>query len=346
MTESSEIEFNTLIQELEKNPTNLDLINSVAIGYFENYDQKSDKEDFDYFEKAYLLKKTVKSTHNFAWFLYFEWSEIEWRWKQNSAINKAIEIQKECIALNPKTYYPYFQLGYMLVDQKLFKKAIPYLEKASQIENHREITHNLGYCYFQLQQFEKANNLFSTAATELDTENRSLFNLALTEYQCDNIEKVKLIADKLSIEIEINQHSTVSGYEIGQLYFLINDYAKSTECLIKQGIDGIDLIDWDDLSYSLYQTNTTTWKNQISQSINERTEWIEEIKDNHDDWSEYSTEERQERLTELQSEVQIRLNALNNGISKPKQEINKSLLVEYCGCLMFDCKRHGNKAND
>lgn len=346
MTESTEIEFKTLIQELEKNPTNLDLINSVAIGYFENYDQKLDKEDFDHFEKAYLLKKTVKSTHNFAWFLYFEWSEIEWRWKQDSAINKAIEIQKQCIALNPKTYLPYFQLGYMLIDQKLFKEALPYLEKANQIENHKEITHNLGYCYFQLKQFEKAKNLFSKAVKELDIENRSLFNLALTEYECKNVEKVKTIADKLFIKIETNQHSTVSGYEIGQLYFLTNDFEKSTECLIKQGIEGIDLIDWDDLSYSLYQTNTTTWKNQISQSINERVDWIKEIESGHEDWEDYSEEEKRERLIELKSEIELRKNTLSEGMPKPKLDLSESLLVEDCGCLLFDCKRHGNRKND
>ena len=80
--------------------------------------------------------------------------------------------------------------------EKQFKEAIPYLEKANQIENQRDITHNLGYCYFQLEQFEKSRDIFSIAVTELDIENRSLFNLALAEYECKNLEKVKSIADK------------------------------------------------------------------------------------------------------------------------------------------------------
>jgi len=346
MTETKEIELKRLLQELKKNPTNLDLINSVAIGYFENYDQKSNKEDYDYFEKAYKLKKTVKSAHNFAWFLYFEWSEIEWRWKQNSAINKAIEIQKECIELKPKSFYPYYQLGYMLLDQKQFKEAIPYLEKANQRENQRDITHNLGYCYFQLKQFDKARDLFSVAVTEFDIENRSLFNLALTEYECKNIDNVKSIADKLSKEIATNVHTTISGYEIGLLYFLLNDFEKATKCLIKQGIDGIDLLDWNDLSYSLYQTNKTIWSKQINKSIKERTEWIEEIKSNHEDWSEYSAKEKEERLNEFQTEIQERESSLKSEMTKPKPVINENIIVEYCGCLLFDCKRHENKEND
>jgi tetratricopeptide (TPR) repeat protein len=345
MTEFSKIEFKTLIQELEKDPTNLDLINSVAIGYFENYDLKLDKEDFDYFEKAYLLKKTVKSTHNFAWFLYFEWSEIEWRWKEDSAISKAIKIQKECIELNPKTFYPYYQLGYMLIDQKQFKEAIPYWEKAKRKENKRNISHNLGYCYFQLKEYEKAKELFSISVTELDIEKRSLFNLALTEYKCQNLDKVKAIADKLSEEIETNHHSTISGYEIGLLYFLLNDLDKSAKCLIKQGIEGIDLLDWNELSYSLYQMNKPIWSKQINKGIKERTEWIDEINGNHEDWSEYSTQEKQERLNELRVEIQTRENTLKTEMTKPKQEIIKSLWVEYCGCLMFDWLHSSHKRN-
>ena len=336
MTETTEIQLKELLQKLKQDSKNIDLINSIAIGYFENPSMLDDNEDLHYFELAYKTKNTIKSAHNLSWYLYFEWGEQ----------SRAIEIQKECVESNPKTFYPYYQLGYMLLDQKQFKEAIPFLEKANQIENQRDITHNLGYCYFQLEQFEKSRDLFSIAISKLDIENRSLFNLALAEYECKNLNKVKAIADELSEKADINQHSTVSGYEIGLLYFLLNDYGKTTEHLIKQGIDGIDLIDWNELSYSLYQTNKTIWSKQISKSIQERTEWIEEIQSNHEDWSEYSNPEKLERLNEFRTEIQTRENALKNEMTKPKQEINKSLLVEYCGCLMFDCKTHGNKTND
>ncbi|WP_298147305.1 hypothetical protein [Flavobacterium sp.] len=66
MTANSAREIKELLQKLEKDSNNLDVLNSLAIAYFENYNQKSNKEDFDYFERAYNLKKTVKSTHNFS----------------------------------------------------------------------------------------------------------------------------------------------------------------------------------------------------------------------------------------------------------------------------------------
>ncbi len=346
MTATTDIELKELLQELEKDPTNLDVINSLAIGYFENYDQKTDKEDFDYFEKAYNLKKTVKSTHNFAWFLYFEWSEIEWRWKQDNAIERAIEIQKECIELNPKSYYPYYQFGYMLLDQKKFKEAIQFFNKAYNIEKHRDIIHNIGYCYFQMDEFQKAKESFSQSTTDLDIENRSLYNLALTEWKLNNTEQVKLIADKLSKHIETNVHETISGYEIGLLYFLLDDFQRASECLIQQGINGIDLIDWTDLSYSLFNTDKKLWTEKINDSIVERKKWFNEIENNHEDWSEYTDEEKKERLNELTAEIKIRQETLINGLSKPIEDVRESVLVEHCGCLLFDCKRHQNRKND
>tara|TARA_R110001592_G_scaffold362246_2_gene675503 strand:- start:9 stop:1052 length:1044 start_codon:yes stop_codon:yes gene_type:complete len=346
MTATSDIEFKTLLEDLEKDPSNLDLINKVAIGYFENYDQKSDKEDYDYFELAYNLKKTVKSTHNFAWFLYFEWSEIEWRWDEDSAIEKALKIQKESIELNPKSYFPYYQYGYMLLDQKKYQEAIPFLEKANKIENQREITHNLGFCHFQLKDYQKAFERFENSVKIQDIENRSLFNLSLAAFQTNRLEQLETIAKKLFAEIETNVHKTVSGYEIGLLFYLLKDYQLATTCLLKQGIDGIDLFDWQELSYSLYLTDEEKWRNKITQSIDERIDWVKEIESGHEDWEDYSEEEKCERLIELKSEIELRNETLSREMPEPKLDLTESLLVEHCGCLLFDCNRHGNRKND
>ena len=193
---------------------------------------------------------------------------------------------------------------------------------------------------------KKSKECFSKSVTDLDIENRSLYNLAINEWKLNNIEQVKLIADKLSKDIEKNVHKTISGYEIGLLYFLLCDFHRASECLIKQGINGIDLLDWTDLSYSLFKTDNKLWNEKINDSIEKRKEWCDEIESNHEDWSEYTNEEKKERLTELKAEIKIRQETLNNGMTKPIQDLSKSVLVEYCGCLLFDCKRHGNEKDD
>lgn len=335
-----------LLQQLQQDPNNLDLLNSIAIGYFENYAAKTGREDYDYFEKAYQLKKTVKSTHNLAWFLYFEWSEIEWRWQENVAIEHALAIQQECLALQPQSYYPYFQYGYMLLDQRKYAAAIPYLEQANQLEEQRAITNNIGYCHFQLGHYQQAKLCFEAAAQEQDVKHRSLFNLALTAFQLGELAPIKAIADQLAASIKTNVHTIVSGYEVGLLYFLLNDYSSVEQCLWEQGITGIDLFDWKELSYSLYKANYGAWEQRIVSRLEEKLTWIKEIENGHEDWADISDEEQQEQIAAFKQEIFQREHALEQGITKPTPDLTKSILVDYCGCLLFDCQWHGNPKDD
>ncbi len=336
MTAIIDMELKELLQELEKDPTNLDLINQIAIACFEYPSMQTNGEVIKYFELAYSTMKTVKSIHNLAWYLYFECGEQE----------KAIDLQKECIKLKPKSYFPYYQFGYMLIEQKKYGEAIPFLVKANNIEHHRDIIHNIGYCYFQMGEFQKAKELFSQSKTDFDFENRSLYNLAICEWKLNNVEQVKFIADQLFKDIKTNIHMTISGYEIGLLYFLIDDLQRTCECIINQGINGIDLFDWTELSYCLFINDYKLWNEKINESIVERKKWCDKIESNHEDWIEYTNEEKKERLNELRDEIKIRQETLNNGMNKPIQELSISVFVEYCGCLLFDCKRHENRKND
>lgn len=345
MEEATQIELNRLLQELEKDPTNLDLLNSIAIGYFDNINQKSDKEDFDYFQKAYQLKKTVKSTHNFAWFLYFEWAEIEWRWNQNGAIQQAFEIQKECIQLNPKSFFPYYLLGYMLLDQGKFGEAISYLQQAYKLEKRRDILHNIGCCHFHLQQLQQAKSCFEEAAKVGDTENISLFNLAITAWKLDSKEEAKRVIDQLAEGIQRHAHTLVSGYEIGNLYFLLEDYQKAVASLMAQGITGIAITDWPALSYALYKSNLGLWQEQLTKLIIQDTELIVEI-EKEDACDGFSKEEKKERQLELKDALQKKQNMLEKGMIKPIPTVSNDLVNEFCGCLLFDCPRHGNRKND
>ena len=105
-------------------------------------------------------------------------------------------------------------------------------------------------------------------------------------------------------------------------------------------------MDWTDLSYSLFKIENKLWNEKINDSIVERIKWCHEIENNHEDWSEYTYEEKKEGLTELKAEIKVRQETLRNGMTKPIQVFSKSVLAEYCGCLLFDCKRHENRRND
>jgi hypothetical protein len=90
-----------------------------------------DNEDHLFFEKAYKIKKTVKTTNNFANHLFYECYDHE----------KALEIQKECIGLKPKSYLPYLFYATILIELEMYEEAIEPL-KISQSKN---ITWNAEY---------------------------------------------------------------------------------------------------------------------------------------------------------------------------------------------------------
>jgi tetratricopeptide (TPR) repeat protein len=335
-----------LLGELKNDPMNVELMNSIAIGYFENYDQKTDKEDYDFFELAYKTKKTVKTAHNFAWFLYFEWSEMEWRRNEDSAINRAIRIQEECINLKPNSFYPYYQYGLMLLEQKQYESAIGFLKIANYKQKRSDILQNLGYCYFLLKDFENARHYFNEATKEYDLENKYLFSLAITEYALNNLDRTKEIADELYNSIEPNQSKAIDGHEIGFLYFLISDFEKSAICAIKQGLEIIDLVEWPELSFSVNQQNNKLWTKQVKKGIKKRTIWLDEILSGHDDWKGHTLERKYEETEKLNAEIEFRQNLLKYGIDKPNPNLEKQIPMEHCGCLLFGCKTHKNSVND
>lgn len=333
---TTEIELKEMIDKFKDNPKDLDLINQIAIGYFENPSMQTDDEEKKFFELAYSIKKTIKTAHNLAWYLYFEWGEQE----------RAIVIQKEQINKNPKSFYPYYLLGFMLMEKEDYKTALENLLIAKEKSERRDILHNIGFCYYKLGDLKTSRDYFKIANTEFDFEYRSAFNQAVLDYKLNDSESTRKIADSLFPNIEHNSASMIGGYEIGFLYFMVGDFDKATESLIKQGIDGVDLTDWKELSYSLFISDKKRWISQHQKMISERENWIVEINTKPDEWDFDSEQEKEERLAELKGEIFNIQELIRKGISKPDLELSENIWIEPCGCLLFDCKRHENQPDD
>ena len=59
MTRVTDTELDELLIKHKENPNDLDIINSIAIGYFQNYEKNTDKDDFDFFETADVIIKLI-----------------------------------------------------------------------------------------------------------------------------------------------------------------------------------------------------------------------------------------------------------------------------------------------
>lgn len=348
MSHTTKEELKSLLKQYETDPFNLDLINSIAIGYFENYVINEDKEDCDYefFEKAYLLKKTVKSTHNFAWFLYFECS-VTLGWDDTDLTSaKAFEIQKECIDLNPKSYMPYYLYGFMLLEQNQNENAIDYLLKANSIAKKRDIINNIGYCYFQMGDYTTAHKYFLEGSNLDDDENVCLYNLALTEYKLGNIENLKVIAKKLEGTIDDNSMKDVGDYDIAILYFLLDDLKSVYNCLIKEGINNLNISGFKEIFYALYVVNKDLCITKLKQEIKDVENDLLELITKPDEFEHLDEDDIKENIEDYKNKIEYLTNILSNGLTKPEVDFSKELRFEHCGCLLFDCKRHGNIDND
>lgn len=73
-----------------------------AFYYLANPD--GDKE-LEYFKKAYKANPSIKNTHNYAFWAYYEYGEVE----------LALGLFQELIAKNPKSFYPYMAYAQLLL---------------------------------------------------------------------------------------------------------------------------------------------------------------------------------------------------------------------------------------
>ncbi|MEO1428176.1 MAG: hypothetical protein AAFV71_03750 [Cyanobacteria bacterium J06633_8] len=328
------------IKQLEKtlaeNPTNTNLMNTLAIGYLNNPSLVKDKEDLRLMEKAYATKKTIKSTHNLAWFYFIEcWGSLE----------KALEIQKECISMQPKSFYPYSLYGYLLLANNQPHEAIENLEIAYSKHKSREIIHNLGTAYAQSGNFDIGKEYLIAATNDKDIVNRSKYNLAIVKIQLGEKEDARKIVKEL--EQEINKCEEIDSFEVAYLYYLLNDYHRAYTCCQNCDWNHSDLFSWQHIPYLIYINDIDTYRIIVAGEIDKQENWIKQIKDNHQNWDDYTEEEKQEELVELKSEV-LRLSNLEAkfALDKPNININNYYLLESCGCLLFGCEEHGNLQDD
>jgi tetratricopeptide (TPR) repeat protein len=329
------LQLKALIQQLEKDPTNIDLINEVAMGYYQTPEMITDDEDLKLFRKAYLIQKTVKTTNNLAWQLYMEYGNTE----------QALTIIKESIVLKPNSYFPYNLLGYILLNEERFNEALPYLSMAKSKSSSRDIVNNIGVVHFKLGNYEKAYKYFKKGSLLQDIENRSLYNLTITALALQNIEETSEILVSLKENLNNKFLDPICNYEIASVYAALNRYDEASALTIELGIDGIDIADWSELAYSLFKSRPAIFDETISKLITEREIFILELENGHEDWEEYSAYEKLDRIKEFRSEISIRKN-LKSTFENNKPDIKLTIIEEYCGCLLFGCQQHHNPNND
>lgn len=286
-----------------------------------------------YFKLAYVTKKTVKTIHNYAWYLFYEMDNYK----------EAYRIQKECIALNPKTPYSFLLYCEALLELKKYKQALKILLKLQKTFDSRVVVHNLWYCYFKLWDYDTAIRYFLSASSNWDEESKSLFALVISYYKIGEKEKVYDILYKI-LNSELFEKSFFT-YELACIYFEYEDYQKVKEVTLKAWIGHIDLLDRLEIWYSIYSVDEDLLWKEMKANI-QKLEWHIKEEETREANSKTEKKEKKDSIKYYKKEIQKKQNFDTLFLKKPKSNVERFLIFEYSNCTLFDCKRHNNPPND
>lgn len=336
--EQDKNEERELLEKLKISPDNLDLLNEVAIFYLEHPQLSQDCRERDYFEKAYNKEKTIKSTHNLAYYLFFE----DWREE-----DKATEIQKECIALKPKSALPYELYAFFMLEKDNYKEAIKYyllaLEKGA---NNHHVIHNLGIAYYHQNDFKKAIEYLEYSIELAKCSDLPLYNLAIAYLSLGSKEKTTTLLKKLIEDTGDKFCDDIDYLNISTIYFFLGNYKKSSNLSVKCG-GNFDFISYKEIAYSLFIADTEVYYKKFNDFIKENENTIIEIKNNTDGWEKETTKEKDISSKDAKNNI-LKYKKITEEFKEnpPKSNLSDHIISTVCKCLLFGCETHGNQHND
>jgi|ERR1043165_1044409 tetratricopeptide (TPR) repeat protein len=117
---------------------------------------------------------------------------------QMNAVREQLSALKQRVERDPRDTAALTQLGTMYMDAAKFPQAIDYFERALAVREDPTTRADLGICYKQNGQLEKALAAFQRAASEAPEQWQSLYNEALVLGEMQRWDDARAVAAKLS----------------------------------------------------------------------------------------------------------------------------------------------------
>ena len=289
-------DIKVLLSQLADHPNDDKLLAKIALYYIENPDGN---KDLAYLEKAYQINPTIENTHNLAFWLYHEYGECE----------RALLLQKQVMAQQPQSYYPYVSYAQMLLTQnkneegslklkdttpkvaERYQKIISSYQLAlSKINNlpidqhpyHYErafyCLNNMGYACVMLDDYKQAVNYFDQALAaicELFSEHNQATPTGRLEEQ-----QFKILLNKVRLYIVLKDKNKAlellkEARQNGQRCHLdiAQLYAMLGEYALADKLVGKEQIheSWTWIWYAIFQSDPKKWRLMLAEALeNER----------------------------------------------------------------------------
>jgi Flp pilus assembly protein TadD len=114
-----------------------------------------------------------------------------------AAVTQQLSTLKETIARDPKNFDALVQLAGMYMDAAKFPQAAEYLERALAVRDDASTRIDLGVCYRQTGQLDRALAEFQHAATMAPDQWQPIFNEALVLFDLHRIDEARTLATML-----------------------------------------------------------------------------------------------------------------------------------------------------
>jgi len=116
---------------------------------------------------------------------------------QMNAVRQQIGTLKAAIERDPKNFDALVQLGDMYMDAAKFAEAIGYFERALEVRDEPSVRTDLGICYKNAGQPEKALAAFERSAAASPDQWQALFNEAVVLGDLKRFDDARAVAAKL-----------------------------------------------------------------------------------------------------------------------------------------------------
>lgn len=358
-TEKTELE--TLQNRLAENPNSSKVLTDLAFYYLENPDGR---KELEFFEKAYLVNPTLENTHNYAFWVSYEYGKDD----------LAIPLQQHVLTMNPHSHYPYLAYAQALIDEnwdkpysittlnKLIEMYQMAIEKVNAIYSKSDspfliakLLHNLGICYMLLGDNPKVEQYFSQALTmgysaiyiADDVREEAIYNLMLdfTKFHIINEQPKRALywLEQASLS------SQKDNLDIADLYGRLGDFEQAYDWM-KDDFNSYQGYDWAFMA--LHKYNLSEWKNYYQDKLEDKQDMLQygqqELKNAQQADNKKEILENQAYIANTLEEINALEKILTDNIPvKPKElPIYREFYFNHFGCLLFGCQKCGNLKSD
>lgn len=260
----------------------------------------------------------------------FEQNEYE---EEND--DKALELIKEVVNLNPSSYFPYNILGEIYTKQEKWEEAKEVLQKSISMQPSNAAFHNVAVAHYNLGELEKASEFFLRVAGDSDyimySYVKCLIDLGRTTEAKEKVDTFNRKSDDFVGEIHV-----------ADLYVELSCYKEAIEWFEKGYKEVWKSPNWiSRFVYALYKANNFSRINEVIQeSIEAKTSEIEDVQNEEveENWTEKDKKELIEEYTEENNCYKKMIERIKSGYV-PGLEFETYHLG---ACYLFGCKRHNH----